>query len=425
VKDSHRGSGSVARLPVKARQFAGLAILLLVGLIIVAIKLWPSSDPVPQVSSISTATVNGIIGGKAAFLHDPDVIKILNEKYGLTVNFTTVGSIEQIDRCAAGLDFCWPSSQTAGELIQRKFASNPVKSEIIFNSPIVLYTWAPIADALIAQGIVEKTGDAYYVVNFARLIQMIGNGVAWKDIGLPQLYGKVIVFSSDPTHSNTGNSFAGLLANTLNNGQVVDGSSAAAVLPQVEAIFARMGLLPNTTTQLFEQFLALGMGAAPIIVAYESNLIEYGLTHQTPTDQAIIGQQVRTLYPKPTVWSSQPLIALTAGGEHLMAALRDPEIQRLGWEHHGFRSAVSGVPNNPNAVGQQGVPASIDSVIQMPRAAVMELIITALQATPTAAFRQAEAPPDDIATPPKLQLGEPPQSARDPVVARRPPTRAL
>jgi hypothetical protein len=193
----------------------------------------------------------------------------------------------------------------------------------------------------------------------------------------------------------------------------------------VEAIFARMGLLPDTTTQLFEQFLALGMGAAPIIVAYESNLIEYGLTHQTPTDQAIIGQQVRTLYPKPTVWSSQPLIALTAGGERLMAALRDPEIQRLGWERHGFRSAVSGVPNNPNAVGQQGVPASIDSVIQMPRAAVMERIITALQATPTAAFRQAEAPPVNITSPSKLPLREPPQSACDPVVAWRPRARAL
>ena len=255
-------------------------------------------------------------------------------------------------------------------------------SEIIFNSPLVMYTWAPIADALIAEGIVNKSGDTYYIVDLSRLIEMIDAETAWADIGLPQLYGPVRILSTDPTQSNTGYSFAGLLANTLNGGKVVDESAAQELAPQLNEFFDKLGLLQVTTTQLFEQFMTVGMGAYPIIAAYESNLIEYLLLHQTPDTQEQIRQNVRTLYPQPTVWTSQPMIALTPGGQRLMTALRDPEIQRLGWEHHGMRTAVPGVVNNVSALGVTGVPQSIDSVIPMPGPAAMDIIIQALSALP-------------------------------------------
>jgi hypothetical protein len=109
-------------------------------------------------------------------------------------------------------------------------------------------------------------------------------------------------------------------------------------------------------------------------------MIEYNLSHPSQDVQDYVRQNVRTLYPKPTVWTSQPLLALTPGGQRLMTALRDPEIQRLGWEHHGFRTAVPGVINNIAALNATGVPQSIDSVIPMPGPAAMDIIIQSLSA---------------------------------------------
>jgi hypothetical protein len=118
------------------------------------------------------------------------------------------------------------------------------------------------------------------------------------------------------------------------------------------------------------------MGAYPVIAGYESSLIEFSLANQDELD--LIRSEIRLLYPRPTVWSSHPMIALTANGERLIEALKDEEIQRIAWESHGFRSGLLGVQNDPDVLDVAGVPATIDSVMPLPRAAVMERIIQAL-----------------------------------------------
>ncbi|MFL5758685.1 MAG: hypothetical protein ACJ789_03045 [Thermomicrobiales bacterium] len=374
---------------MKPQKFAGLGILLAVTLIISGIKL--RTDPTPSGRN-SDIAVNGIITiGKTSFLHDPEVKRILKDKYGITVNIDKeIPSNEMVGVCVdrrEELDFCWTSSENAGEQIKQRVSPPPVGSATIFNSPIVLYTWGPIADALITQGIVEKTGETYYVIDFPKLIQIISAGTPWSSIGLPQLYGDIKIYSTNPATSNTGNSFAALLANTLNGGQVVDDASVKAVIPKVRMIFNRMGLLQETTLTLFEQFLTLGMGACPIIVAYESYLIEFNVQHQTPQSQQYVRDNVRTLYPAPTVWTTQPMIAFTAGGKRLMEALRDPEIQSIGWKLHGFRPGVAGLPIDPNVVNLPNVPATFDSIIHMPKPAVVDQIIQGLEATPEAAIK--------------------------------------
>jgi hypothetical protein len=379
---------------LRPQKFAGLGLLLAFTLILGGIKL--SHDPNAAPSSFgSDITVDGIITiGKTSFLNDSNVKKILKDRYGLTVKIDKeIPSNAMVAACVDGraeLDFCWTSSETAGEQIKQRAAPAPVGSATIFNSPIVMYTWGPIADALIAQGIVEKTGETYYVDDFPNLIQMINDRKQWSEIGLPQLNGDITIYSTDPAKSNTGNSFAALLANTFNGGQVVDQASVKAVIPQVQTIFNRMGLLQETTLTLFDQFFTLGMGACPIVVAYESYLIEFSVQHQEPQSQQFIRDNIRTLYPKPTVWSTQPMIAFTAGGERLMRALRDPEIQSIGWQLHGFRPGVAGLPIDPNVVNLPDVPKTFDSIVHMPKPAVMDQIIQGLEATPTVAYMREE-----------------------------------
>src|SRR5215216_7514465 len=147
---------------MKAQKFAGLGILLAVALIIAGIRFNGNGGGDNPPGRDSDITVSGIIGtGKAAFFNDPDVKRILKDEYGLTVVIDKeIGSNGQVKECVehhAELDFCWGSSEIAGEQIKQGIVPTAAKSAIIFNSPIVMYTWGPIADALVAQGIAEKT----------------------------------------------------------------------------------------------------------------------------------------------------------------------------------------------------------------------------------------------------------------------------
>jgi len=78
------------------------------------------------------------------------------------------------------------------------------------------------------------------------------------------------------------------------------------------------------------------------------------------------------------VWASHPFIARTANGKRLMEALRDPEIQKIAWDMHGFRSGLPGVQSNPKDAPIAGIPEHIDSVVDMPAPAVMEAILKAI-----------------------------------------------
>lgn len=371
------------------RTFAGLGILVVVALLVAGFQWFQregggDDGPAP-------ITVSGPIGGeKAGFLANPEIAKILDERYGITVEAQSVGSLDMVQQPTEGRDFLWPSSEVALEYFRESQGS--VSAETVFNSPIVIYTWAPIADALAAQGVVTQT-DGVSSLDLPRLVRMIEDGTPWAALGIPAgqvPYGNMAVFTTDPGRSNSGNMFAGLLANTLNGGQVVDDAAVDALLPRVQGFFARLGYLEGSSGTLFDKFLTLGMGAEPMVVGYESQLVEYSLANERYRE--LIAQQVRVLYPTPTVYSSHPIIALTEGGERLMAALRDADLQRLAWERHGFRSGQIGVANDPEALrGVAVVPATIASVIPMPRPSVMFRITQALALRPEALALRPEA----------------------------------
>ena len=88
---------------------------------------------------------------------------------------------------------------------------------------------------------------------------------------------------------------------------------------------------------------------------------------------------MRILYPVPTVWSSHPFISLSAKGTKLMEALKDPEIQRVAWEQHGFRTGLAGIQNDPHRLLVQGIPESVTKVIPMPTPQVMDTILASIQ----------------------------------------------
>ena len=310
--------------------------------------------------------------GKINFLQADNVQQFL-ARQGLKVDVKKMGSVEMVQEADSDDDFLWPSSQLSLELFKNSSSGTQLQqSAEIFNSPIVFYSWDIVCDALIKAGIVQNKEGVNYIVDLPKLLEHVMAKKQWKEIGLTQLYGSMVIRTTDPARSNSGNMFAALAANTLNGGEVVTAESVETVLPRIKEFYGRLGYMEGSTTDLFNKFLQQGVGAYPMVVGYEYQLIEYSLQHKEHLP--LLKSKVRILYPVPTVWASHPLLALNDKGKKLLAALKAPEIQKLAWEQHGFRSGLMGVENDPSVLEVVGLPKSIDAVMPMPSAAVMDKI---------------------------------------------------
>lgn len=347
-------------------KLTGLAILILVIIAAVVYVFFPRKN--------QTAEISGYLGGeKIGLLEDEEVQDILKGRYHLVIDYSKAGSLDMITADFTDRDYLFPSNQTALELYE-EIHGDPVQSQIIFNTPIVLYTRSAVAKALAEQGIVREEQGIYYV-DMTSLAEEIEAGSSWSDLGLPQLYGHVSVGTTDPTKSNSGNMFAALLANTLCQA-VADEQNIGNILPRLQNIFRNLGYMESSSADLFDQFLKTGMGAKPLIAGYESQILEFAAENPETWEQ--ISGDIVMLYPTPTLWSSHVYIALNEAGTAGINALLDEDIQRLAWEKHGFRTGVYDVPADTERFGVSGLAPEITQISPMPDAATMERIIQAL-----------------------------------------------
>lgn len=358
------------------RKVLGIVILLVVAAaVVIATQVdWSSLQRVAPLKQ-DWVDVNIFYGGeKSRFLANPQVQKTL-ERYKVRLHAAKAGSIEQVNQLPVdGKDCLWPSNQIAVELARQ--AGRPVQSDSnIFNSAMVFYAWRPVTEAFVKAGVAQRNNGVLTVDTF-KLVEMVKQQKRWKeDLGL-DVYGSVKIFSTDPRRSNSGNMWAGMLANTFNAGNVVSAADLPNVLPQVQAYFRAMGHMEYSSGDIFESFIKQGMGARPIIVGYENQLVEFVIEHQSSRD--LIRDKIDILYPTPTVFASHPLISLGGQCQRLEAALQDKDLQALAWKEHGFRSGLLGVDNSPDVLTVGGIPETVNQVIPMPDAAVMKQIIEAL-----------------------------------------------
>ena len=351
------------------KKIVGLILLVVLMAVIGGIYFVTGNAP-------RIVNVDGYVGGeKIELLEDEEVQSVFEEKYGLNVDYSRAGSLDMMTADLSGRDYLFPSSSIALEYYEDLHGS-PVQSEIVLNTPIVLYTHQIVLDAFESQGLITTDGDIHYI-DMAGLLELIQNGAQWSDIGLPELYGRVSVDTTDPSKSNSGNMFAALVANVLNEGQTVTEADLAAVLPELQDIFGKLGYMETSSSDLFSQFLRMGVGAEPIIAGYESQLIEYAALYPDEYDR--IRDDVVMLYPAPTVWSAHVMIALDENGQILLNAMQDEDIQEIAWKKHGFRTGNYGDIADSGAIPAEGVAASITQVAQVPSYDVMKVIIEQLE----------------------------------------------
>jgi hypothetical protein len=236
----------------------------------------------------------------------------------------------------------------------------------------VLYTRKSVSEAFKKQGWVHTEEETGYI-DLRKLISAVLADTKWSAVGLEELYGNIYVLSTDPLKSNSGNMFAGLVANMLSGGEVATAESLAANGGELKRFFSKLGYLESSSADLFNSFLKTGIGAKPVIVGYESQILEFSARH--PAEWNYVKDDIVVLYPEPTVWSAHPFIALTGNGDRVIDALLGEEIQTLAWETHGFRTGIASGRQTGRIFDIQGVPGEVKKVIQLPSPDTMQRIM--------------------------------------------------
>ncbi|HLY55856.1 MAG TPA: hypothetical protein VKS60_09890, partial [Stellaceae bacterium] len=221
-----------------------------------------------------TTKLFGFIGGeKEGFVGNQRVKDALADDYGLMLDARRAGSVEMVrqrELLDQKPDFLWPSSSVMVELA-RQSGVKIQRDQVILNSPIVLYSWDKVADGLVTSGYAQAAGGPRYTIDLARLLKAVLAGQDWSALGVTDLYGHARIVSTDPNRSNSGFMFAGLVASLL-AGDVVTEETLGRVTDDVASLFRRMGFKPPSSGKLFDDYIAGGPGAQPMVVGYENQL---------------------------------------------------------------------------------------------------------------------------------------------------------
>ena len=355
------------------KQLLGIIIFVVLVLIIIGIgyasKKKDGSDGLSNLTTVYVATG----GGKEDFIADEDVVRIMREKYKLNVVYDSWSNGKLIknelvrEDGVTKYDAMFTSDQRFYDYY--KLAPNKENGEasrytvlgggLTLNTPIVIYSWADVVDSLEKQGIVTNTDGVYYITDMDKLLNYILEGKKWSDVGLKQLYGTINVASTDPVTSSPGATYYGLLLSIMCQSQV-NNESVDANLPKLKEFYTKSGYMNNTPADLFERYLKTGMGGEPMIVDYEKSIIEFANSNPDGFNQ--VKDNIRVLYPSPTIWNSHCIASFNDKGNAFYKAFEDSDIQKIAWEKYGFRTGITGGSYDVSKFGI-GVPKTITSTV--------------------------------------------------------------
>ncbi len=374
------------------KKWIGILVFIVLVLLIIGIKIFSGSGTTSNLTTVYVATG----GGKEDFLSDKKVQEILRKKYKLNVVFDTwsngktisapliretvkLGNESIISKINSGSDVTINTSGvtkydamfTSDQRFYDYYKLLPNKANneadrytvlaggLTLNTPIVIYSWKEVVNALINESIVTLVDGVYYITDMNKLIDYILNNKKWSDIGLNDLYGNINIASTDPVSSSPGATYYGLLLAILSDGQISD-DTIDNNLVKLKQFYQKSGYMNNTPADLFERYLKTGMGGEPMIVDYEKSIIDFANSNTNGFNQ--VKDNIVVLYPKPTIWNSHCLAVFTSNGKKLYDAFSDEEIGQIAWEKYGFRTGISGGTYDVSKIGI-GIPQNITSTV--------------------------------------------------------------
>ena len=331
-----------------------------------------------ELEATQTVLLHGLIGSeKDAFFADAKVRAALAHQH-LSVTVEKAGSraIAQ-SFTPTHDDFGFPSGAPAAAELQS--VAHAPETFTPFYTPIVIASWRPIAQILETNHIVTERDHNYYITDMPALLKLMQQHTRWKDLPGSDAFSTnkaVLVNSTDVRTSNSAAMYLSLASYIANGQSVVQSQAEAdAILPEMSELFLRQGFQEGSSAAPFEDYLALGMGKTPMLIAYESQLVAFWLAHP----ERLRGGDMVMMYPVPTVFSKHVLVPYNDKGRRLGEALeRDPELQELAHQY-GFRTG--GNTKGPEVWEQHGIhtPPTVVDVIDPPTYEWLETMITRIE----------------------------------------------
>lgn len=309
----------------------------------------------------------------------PEVIQYLHDKYQIDVQETMMGSFAQAEADLTGVDCVHPGSATAADYFNEKNPGKAKRSDTLFSTYLMVYTWKSNLTTLMSSGVVyEKDGS--YFMKMKQVADAMGSDKNWSDLNV-DIPGFVFIDSTDPLKSSSGMVFLQLLADYQiaggeNGGKVTTPDTINAVLPFVNHYWQIAGNQEKDSPSLFQKFIRSGEGL-PMIVNYESAYPEWynGLSADLKKQaDGIVG-----IYPEVTINTDHILISITPKCEKLAGIMvSDPWITQFAWSALGMRNGQGGINAKP---GDTVIPWIAKSVPAMheSKKAVVDLIKSVLK----------------------------------------------
>ncbi len=352
------------------RILGGLAAAVVLVIVAAVALTGRGPDPAPVAGAPATlTTIRGVVGSeKIGFFTDPRVVDAL-AKQGLRIEVDPAGS-RQIATTVdlASYDFAFPSSASAAERIQRQ--RNVSGKYTPFSSPMAVATFKPIAELLTAAGVLRPGPTP--ILDMAKYLELVEKGTQWDELPGNTSYPvrkHVLISTTDPRTSNSAAMYLAVAAYVANENSIVRGTAAEDhALSRVSRLFTRQGYTENSTDGPFQEYLASGMGPAPLVWIYEAQYVDAAVQGRLKPDMVL-------MYPSPTVLSQHTVVPLNDNGDRIGRLLStDPDLQRLAAEH-GFR------PNDPSlfskVAAQHQVPVTPDliDVVDLPSYETLERLL--------------------------------------------------
>jgi len=350
-----------------------LAVVLLIGVVIAlyfSVREKRAADVTAR-RSATRITVRVLSGSeKEKFLADPGLAKILDEE-GMSLSVEKAGSREIATRPdLKTFDVAYPAGAPAAVKIAQTTGAKRIFTS--FYTPIAVASWKPLLPVLEQSGLVQAK-DGSYAIDMDKLVQLMEKGTRWKDLPGNTAYsvGKsVLVTSTDVRRSNSGGMYLALVSYIANGNNVVDNDAAADTIGErMAGLFSRQGFQESSSAGPFEDYVAMGIGKAPLVLVYEQQFLEYALARQTVNPDMVL------LYPAPTILSKHTLVALTDNGARFAQLMTTSEKVSSIAQHYGFRSQDNTQLFSLAQARNLVVPHTVVDVIDPPSFDMLERLI--------------------------------------------------
>lgn len=356
-----------------------LAVLLLVG-VTIGIRRSITAKKEADIAAGRTAariTVKILTGSeKEKFLADAELARVLDAE-GIAITVQKAGSREIASRPdLKSFDVAYPAGAHAAVKIAQTTGSK--RTFTSFYTPMAVASWKSLIPVLEQSGLVSRKDGVFFIADMAKLVDMMQKGTRWKDLPGNSAYavGKsVLVTSTDVRKSNSGGMYLALAAYIANGNNVVDNEADAdKVADSMVGLFSRQGFQESSSAGPFEDYTAMGIGKAPLVMIYEQQFLEYILSHSNPNPDMVL------LYPMPTILSKHTLVALTDNGARFaQVMISNPKIISIA-QRYGFRTQDSTELFAAVEAKKVVIPHTVVDVIDPPSYDILEKLIARIDA---------------------------------------------